>query len=158
MTRFGVFSRSSTLRRIQACVSAILVVAPQSLAIQAPLLRTARAECGCGAAPVATPTQTYRLDYQTVYDERQVTATKVSYETVYDTKTYTVQKPVWETQTQERRYTVQRPVWETQTREERSTVMKPVTSWPTAGAAAAPSRAAAIRTRALRIGTTPAAI
>jgi hypothetical protein len=89
----------------------------------------ATAECGCGA-PVAAPpvaTQTYRLDYQTVYDERQVTAERVSYETVYDTKTYTVQKPVWETQTRERRYTVQKPVWETQTREERYTVMKPVT-------------------------------
>ncbi|MBM4022790.1 MAG: hypothetical protein FJ284_11230, partial [Planctomycetes bacterium] len=88
--------------------------------------------CGGGVvapAPTAAPVQTYRLDYQTVYDERQVNAYRVDYETVYDARTYTVQKPVWETQTQERRYTVQRPVWETQTREERSTVMKPV--WET---------------------------
>ncbi len=126
MTRFGVLSRSSTLRRIQAFASALLVVIPQSLALQTAALPLARAECGCGAAPVAAPTQTYRLDYQTVYDDRQVTAERVTYETVYDTRTYTVQKPVWETQTQERRYTVQRPVWETQTRDERYTVMKPV--------------------------------
>ena len=78
------------------------------------------------AAPAPVVTQTYRLDYQTVYDERQVTANRVTYETVYDTRTYTVQRPVWETQTQERRSTVQRPVWETQNREERVTVMKPV--------------------------------
>ena len=81
---------------------------------------SARAQC-CGTPVVAAPppvvTQTYRLDYQTVYDERQVTANRVTYETVYDTRTYTVQRPVWETQTQERRSTVQRPVWETQNRE-----------------------------------------
>ncbi|MFM8282600.1 MAG: hypothetical protein ACKOCW_03495, partial [Planctomycetaceae bacterium] len=89
----------------------------------------ARAQC-CGevaAAPVVS--QTYRLQFQTVYDERQVNATQVAYETVYDTRTYTVSRPVWETQTSERRYTVQRPVWETSTREERFTVMKPV--WET---------------------------
>jgi hypothetical protein len=126
MTRFVAPSRSILLRRMQSLVCAALVVAPQSVALQSPTMLSARAECGCGAAPAAVPTQTYRLDYQTVYDEQQVTAYKVSYETVYDTKTYTVQKPVWETQTQERRYSVQRPVWETQTREERYTVMKPV--------------------------------
>ena len=76
------------------------------------------------AAPAAT--QTYRLDFQTVYDEQQVTAYRVTYETVYDSRVYAVTKPVWETQTSERRYTVQRPVWETSTREERTTVMKPV--------------------------------
>ena len=39
-------------------------------------MRVATAQCGGGAAPapVAVPTQTYRLDYQTVYDEQQVTA------------------------------------------------------------------------------------
>ena len=98
------------------------------LAPQSPLMMSvAHGQC-CGeaAAPAPVATQTYRLDFQTVYDEQQMTAYRVSYETVYDTKTYTVQKPVWETQMQERRYTVQRPVWETQTREERFTVMKPV--------------------------------
>jgi hypothetical protein len=82
--------------------------------------------CGQAAAPAPVATQTYRLDFQTVYDEQQVTASVVTYETVYDTRNYTVSKPVWETQTTERRYTVQRPVWETSTREERFTVMKPV--------------------------------
>jgi len=115
--------RSLNTRRMQSVLCAALVLAPQS-----PLVpQIARAQC-CGetapAAPVAT--QTYRLDFQTVYDEQQMTAYRVSYETVYDTQNYTVQKPVWETQTQERRYSVQRPVWETQNREERFTVMKPV--------------------------------
>ena len=40
------------------------------------------------SAPVVS--QTYRLDFQTVYDEQQMTAYRMSYETVYDTKTYTV--------------------------------------------------------------------
>lgn len=94
----------------------------------APLLAGGSAAAQCCGQPVAPPvaTQTYRLDYQTVYDEEQVTAYRTVYETVYDTQNYTVQKPVWETETRERRYTVQRPVWETQTREERYTVMKPV--------------------------------
>ena len=106
MTPFG--RRSNAFRQFVSLACLALVVAPQ-----APALRFAQAQC-CGDA------------VQTVYDEKQVTAYRVSQETVYDTKTYTVQKPVWETQTQERRYTVQRPVWETQTREERFTVMKPV--------------------------------
>ena len=110
---------------------------PRSLAIaaltaalgQPPL---AFAQCGCApAVPAAMPatTQTYRLEYRTVYDEQQVTAYRIETETVYDEKTVTVQKPVWETETRERRYTVQKPVWETQTREERYTVQKPV--WET---------------------------
>ena len=116
-------SRHSFLMRMQSLLCTALVLAPQAAAV-----RPALGQC-CGDAVAAPPavTQTYRLDYQTVYDEQQVTAYRISYETVYDTRTYTVQKPVWETQTQERRYTVQRPVWETQTREERYTVMKPVT-------------------------------
>ena len=76
--------RSNLLRRLQSLACAGLVLAPQ-----APTMQRATAECGCGAAPapaaVAVPTQTYRLDYQTVFDERQVTAERVSYETVYDT-------------------------------------------------------------------------
>jgi hypothetical protein len=115
-------SRPLSLRGLCAALSTVLVIAPS-----APVMQRAAGQCGgCGPAPAPVVTQTYRLEYRTVVDERQVTAERVSYETVYDTKTYTVQKPVWETQTQERRYTVQKPVWETQTREERYTVMKPV--------------------------------
>ena len=117
MAVLGSFSIRS--RRVRALVCGAMMfplVAPAA----------ARAQCCGEAVPAPVATQTYRLDFQTVYDEQQVTAYRVSYETVYDTKTYTVQKPVWETQTSERRYTVQRPVWETQTREERFTVMKPV--------------------------------
>jgi len=110
MVALGCFpTRSISSRRIRAVVCGAMM-----LSLTTPTF--ARAQC-CGeaaAAPVAT--QTYRLDFQTVYEEQQVTAYRVSYETVYDTQTYTVQKPVWETLTQERRYTVQRPVWETQTR------------------------------------------
>ena len=83
------------------------------------------AQC-CGQTSTPVMTQTYRLDYKTVYEEEKVTAYRVTYKTVYDDRVYTVQKPVWETQTQQRHYTVQKPVWETQTREERYTVMKPV--------------------------------
>ena len=120
MTVFALLATRSTFSTcVRSALCTVVVLAPQMPSI-------ARAQC-CGeaaSAPVAT--QTYRLDFQTVYDEQQVTAYRVSYETVYDTKTYTVSRPVWETQTSERRYTVQRPVWETQTREERYTVMKPV--------------------------------
>ena len=38
--------------------------------------------------------QTYRLEYQTVFEEKEIT----------------VQRPVWETEMRERRYTVARPV------------------------------------------------
>ena len=118
MTR-STSSRPFTGSRLSAGTLALA-----ALAAGVPL--AARSQCGCGtpvAAPAPVATQTYRLDYQTVYDERQVTAYRIEQETVFDTQTYTVQKPVWETQTQERRSTVQRPVWETQTREERQTVM-----------------------------------
>jgi hypothetical protein len=115
-------SRLGRLARGTAWTCAAVALAPLSSGTTG----IATAQC-CGeaaAAPVAT--QAYRLDFQTVYDEQQMTAYRVSYETVYDTRTYTVTKPVWETQTSERRYTVQRPVWETSSREERFTVMKPV--------------------------------
>ena len=107
--------RASSQRRVKSLLCLALMLGPQSIGPRGTVVSEARGECGCAPA-AAVPTQTYRLDYQTVYDERQVTEQRVSYETVYDTKTYTVQKPVWETQTQERRYTVQRPVWETQPR------------------------------------------
>jgi len=50
-------TRSTLLRRLQAVACAGLVLAPQ-----APAMRYATAQCGCGAAPaaapVAVPTQT----------------------------------------------------------------------------------------------------
>ena len=105
MAALGCFSTHSIRsRRVRALVCGAMIfplVTPGS----------ALAQCCGEMAPAPVATQTYRLDFQTVYDEQQVTAYRVSYETVYDTKTYTVQKPVWETQTSERRYTVQRPVW-----------------------------------------------
>ena len=105
-TFFASLSRAGASRRMASVLCAALVLAPQSPWTTP----AARAQC-CGeaavtaVAPVAT--QTYRLDFQTVYDERPMTAYRVSYETVYDTQSYTVQRPVWETQTSERRYTVQ---------------------------------------------------
>src|SRR6056300_298314 len=116
------------LRTISRHLTNSLPVIGSMLLGLSPGLVATPATAACCGQPVAAPvaTQTYRLDYQTVYDEQQVTAYRTVYETVYDTQTYTVQKPVWETETRERRYTVQRPVWETQNREERYTVMKPV--------------------------------
>ncbi len=73
--------------------------------------------------------QVYRLVYQTVYDQQQVTAYRVEYETVYEEQQVTRYRPVWETQTQQRRYRVARPVVETSEREERYTVCRPV--WET---------------------------
>ena len=78
-------------------------------------------------APCPVAVQAYRIEYQTVFEEHQITSYKVEYETVYDERQVVVQKPVMETHMQERRYTVQRPVAETSEREERFTVMKPVT-------------------------------
>ena len=69
------------------------------------------------AATAATATaevfQTYRLQCQTVFEDRQVTAYRVGYETVYDERQITTFRPVWETEARERRYTVARPVIET---------------------------------------------
>ena len=94
MARFGApRSRAASQRRLTSLLCAALVLGPQSIAPHVPAIREARGECGC-APSAAVPTQTFRLDYQTVYDERQVTEQRVSYETVYDTKTYAVQKPV----------------------------------------------------------------
>ena len=67
--------------------------------------------------------------YQTVYDERQVTAYRIETETVYDQQTVTRYRPVYETEVRERRYTVARPVTETAEREERYKVLRPV--WET---------------------------
>src|SRR5687768_3270264 len=91
-----------------------------ALAAVVPLAGTpapANADC-CG--------ETYRLECQTVYEERQVTAYRMETETVYDQIQVTRKVPVWETEQRERRYTVSRPVQETSVREERYTVQKPV--------------------------------
>jgi len=70
--------------------------------------------------------QTYRVQYQTVFEDRQVTAYRIGYETVYDERQITTYRPTWETELRERRYTVATPVVETSEREERYTVLKPV--------------------------------
>ena len=87
------FVRRPIARSHRDTFVAMLAVLAQVMPVSAPI---ADAAC-CGGAPVASApvtSQTYRLDFQTVYDERQVEAVRVSYETVYDTKTYTVTKPV----------------------------------------------------------------
>jgi len=88
--RFFPARSSAQARCLRLVLCPLVAFAPHASL----LVATAEAQC-CGeavAAPVTT--QTYRLDFQTVYDEEQVTAYRVTYETVYDTKTYTVQKPV----------------------------------------------------------------
>lgn len=87
----------------------------------------ARAERCCPAACV--PTQTYRISYDTVYEDRQMTAYRLEYETVYEDRQVTTYRPVWETATHERRYKVARQVAETAEHEERYKVLKPV--WET---------------------------
>lgn len=101
-----------TLRTVVRPLSAALPSCGVVVLGLAPLLAGGSATAQCCVQPVAPPvaTQTYRLDYQTVYDEEQVTAYRTVYETVYDTQTYTVQKPVWETETRERRYTDRKSV------------------------------------------------
>jgi hypothetical protein len=129
---FGVyvmvsFQRCSARASVNRLLPFLMKAGVSLCGLSAFLTATPSAAQCCGQAITApVVSQSYRLDYQTVYDEQQMTAYRMTYETVYDTKTYTVQKPVWETETRERRYTVQRPVWETQNREERYTVMKPV--------------------------------
>ncbi|MEN6407490.1 MAG: hypothetical protein ABFC77_13595 [Thermoguttaceae bacterium] len=78
----------------------------------------------CGAP--ATCGQTYRLEYQTVYESKQFVAYRVEYETVCEERQVTSYKPVWETAVREHRYTVARPVTETAEREETYTVQRPV--------------------------------
>lgn len=70
--------------------------------------------------------QTYRLVYQTVCEQRQVTAYRIEYESVCEERQVTSYKPVWETAVRENKYTVARPVTETAEREEYYTVQKPV--------------------------------
>ena len=91
-----------------------------ALAALVPLASTpisAQANC-CG--------ETFRLECQTVWEERQVTGFRMEQETVYDTVQVTRKVPVWETEQRERRYTVSKPVQETSVREERFIVQKPV--------------------------------
>ncbi len=70
--------------------------------------------------------QTYRIEYKTVCEQRQVTAYRIEYETVCEQRQVTSYKPVWETAVRENRYTVARPVFETAVREETYTVQRPV--------------------------------
>ena len=88
---------------------------------------SARAQDCPSSACLTCPTgQTYRIVYQTVYEQRQYTAYRVEYETVCDERQVTTYKPIWETAVRENRYTVARPVMETSQREETYTVQRPV--------------------------------
>ena len=92
------------------------------------LRRWAAAQESCPSSACLTcPTgQTYRIVYQTVYEQRQFTAYRIEYETVCEERQVTTYKPVWETAVRENRYTVARPVMETAEREETYTVQRPV--------------------------------
>jgi hypothetical protein len=78
------------------------------------------------ACPTCVTGQTYRIVYQTVYDQRQFTAYRIEYENVCEERQVTTYKPVTETAVRENRYTVARPVTETAEREETYTVQRPV--------------------------------
>ena len=70
--------------------------------------------------------QTYRIVYQTVYEQQQVTAYRIEYETVCEERQVTSYKPVWETQVRENRYQGGQADHETAEREEAYTVTRPV--------------------------------
>lgn len=91
------------------------------LAIATPAV--AQAPTACMTCPSG---QTYRIVYQTVCEQRQVTAYRIEYETVCEERPVTTYKPIWETAVRENRYTVARPVMETAEREETYTVQRPV--------------------------------
>lgn len=79
-------------------------------------------ECdGCGCSWPA-----YKLQCQTVYEERPVTAYRTVAETYQVERQITTLRPVWETSVRERRYRVEKPLVETSYREETYTVMRPV--------------------------------
>ena len=82
----------------------------------------ASAQDGCSACCG----QTYRLECQTIYEEKQITCYRTVCETAYEEREITRQVPVYETQQRERRYAVLKPVRETSTRQERYTVQRPV--------------------------------
>lgn len=90
------------------------------------VLASSGAAQSCCDSGAVTCGQTYRLVYQTVCEQRQVTAYRIEYENVCEERQVTAYKPVWETAVRENRYTVARPVYETAEREETYTVMKPV--------------------------------
>ena len=85
--------------------------------------------CPSSACITSADGQAYRLVYQTVYDQQEVTAYRIEYETVCEEQQVTTYRPVWETEIRECRYTVARPVMETSTREERYMVCRPL--WET---------------------------
>jgi hypothetical protein len=70
--------------------------------------------------------QTYRIVYQTVYEQHQATAYRLEYETVCEERQVTTYKPVWETQVRENRYKVGKQIYETAEREEAYTVSRPI--------------------------------
>ncbi len=77
----------------------------------------------------AVPYQTYRLEYDTVYEPQQVTAYRLEYETAYDEQRVTTYRPETTTETRERRYVVRRMVPETSFREEQYTTAEPVVTY-----------------------------
>lgn len=92
------------------------------------LATPAAAQCtSCASANMTYASgQTYRIVYQTVCEQRQMTAYRIEYETICEERPVTTYKPVWETAVRENRYTVARPVMETSEREEAYTVQRPV--------------------------------
>ena len=101
-----------------ALVLSVLLASAVPAAGQDSCPSTACLTCPCG--------QTYRIVYQTVYEQRQFTAYRVEYETVCEQRPVTTYKPIWETAVRENRYTVARPVMETAVHDEAYTVQRPV--------------------------------
>jgi len=99
-----------------------------TLSVVAAFSTPVAAQVGCPSSACLTCQggQTYRIVYQTVYEQRQYTAYRIEQETVCEQRQVTTYKPVWETAVRENHYTVARPVTETAVREETYTVQRPV--------------------------------
>jgi hypothetical protein len=77
------------------------------------------------AAKAQSPCQEYRLEYGTVYDERQVNAYRIEYDNALEERKITTFRPVWETEMRTQRRVVLKPVYETSEREEHYFVQRP---------------------------------
>lgn len=85
----------------------------------------------CAQAQTCPVQQVYRLEYETICEQRQVTSYRTVYETAYEQQQVTSYRPAWVTETQERRYIVRKQLPETSYRDEQYATVEPVTTYHT---------------------------
>ena len=113
----------ASLRSLLASSVALVLICAVT---PAPAQAAGCAACSSPACCLNCQGQEYRLVYQTVYEQHQVTACRIEYETVCEERHETRYRPITETATREQRYTVARPIVETSFREEPYIVNRPV--------------------------------